>query len=481
VVNIITKKAPVGRAVSAEGWGGTRESYDAHAAAEAGDAAKGLRLSYDSRAEEGHPGANGGAADDFLHLNKLNARGRWTPLPDTEVEFLGGGSWMTAGLPGLSADAESRHAQNFEALRGSRDLGGLGAVEASFSRAETTLNSSPLAAGDVAIRTYQYDAEALHRFAWLDDRVNSNWGAGWRFAGADSDQAFGAPRQSNRSVRAFTHHSVILSDPLTFVGGASLERSDTGGLQPAWQAAFLLSPTDRDSLRASYSYATTAPPLMEQNARYLLKPNEYYVGNPSYGPEKLSSWELGWTGRLLHGALKPAVSLYYMEIHEFSGLSSAASGPDTLLSTVNNDRAFARGAEVSGGYALAPGVAVFANYAFERITHRQGATVTGQDVTRSTPRNKVNLGARALLAKAVTAAFTLGYKDAYAINSDSRGTTAQIGRHFRLDARLAWSPRRDWEVFAAGQELLQPRVVEFSDGTASPRLFRAGVKGRFDF
>jgi iron complex outermembrane receptor protein len=481
VINIITRKPAAQPGAQASAYGGSRGAHDAAAAAQGGNGSAALRVSFENRADEGHPTAAGASnGNDFLHLNKLNARAQWAPDSATEVEFLGGGSWMTAGLPGLPSDAQTRHLQNYASAKATRALGADAALEAAVSRSETAINSQPLLAGDVAIRTYQYDAEILHRFSWLDGRVKSNWGAGWRESGADSDQAFaGSPSQDNRLVRGFTHHSVRLAEPLTFVAGVSLERSDTGGTQPAWQTALLYAPSESDALRASYSYAPTIAPLMEQHANYHLAPNEYYVGNPSYSPEKLSSWEVGWSGRLLGGALKPGVALYYMEVRDYGALSARPSGPDTLLSTINDDRALARGAEVSADYAFAPGGAAFANYAFESITHRRGPSASGNDVSRSTPQHKVNFGARAAFPKGLSASFVVGYKDTYAINSDSRGSTAQIASHFRLDARVAWSPRPGWQIFVAGQELLQPRFIEFTDGTATPRQARAGVEGRF--
>lgn len=481
VINIITKKPGPAAAESVSAWGGGRGAYGAAASGEAGGRAGGLRLSVETRAEDGHPREDGTSnGDDFLHLNKVNGRGRWSPDARTDVEFLAGGAWMTAGLPGLTPEAQARHVQNYESVKAARRLGGAGDAEVSLSRSELTIDNEPLFAGDVHVRTYQYDAQLLHRFAWLDDRVKSAWGADWRASGADSDQAFaGRPVQSNRLARGFTHHSVRLAEELTAVGGVSLEHSDTGGTQPDWQAALLAAPTEDQSLRLSYSNAATLPSLFEQRGLYRLSATQLFQADPSFGPQHLSSWELGWAGRFLDGALKPGLSLYYMCVRDFPLLEVAPGGPGVLLTPRNTDRAIARGAEASAEYALGPGRAAFANYAFERITNRAGTAATGQDVSRSTPRHKVNVGARAALPRGFSASVLAGYKDTYAINSDSRGTNAQIRSHVRVDARAAWSPAPGWELFVAGQELLQARFLEYPDGTASPRTVRAGVEGRF--
>jgi len=481
VINIITKKPGPASCAHASAWGGVRSAYGASAAGEAARPDAGLRVSYESRADQGHPAANGASdGDDFLNLQKVHVRGRWAPDAKTELEVLGGGSWMTAGIPGLAPDAETRHRQNFESAKATRRFDGDAALEASLSRAETTIGIQPVFAGDVRIRTYQYDAELLHRFSWLDGDVKSSWGADWRETGADSVQAFGSdPRASSRLVRGFTHHSVRLAETATLVAGASLEHSGTGGTQAAGQAALLLTPVDDHSFRLSYSYAPTIPPLLDQHASYSLAPGQRFVGNPSFGPERVSSWEAGWSARLLDGALTPRLALYYMEVRDSSVLAAAPGGPGVLLRTTNQDRDFARGAELSADWAFGRGRAAFVNYTYERITTGFGTSVNGYNAAKGTPLHKFNVGARAALPRGFTISSVLGYRDAFLTNSDSRGTVAPIPRHFRLDARLGWSPRPGWELFVAGQELLQKTFSEYADGTATPRAVRGGVEARF--
>jgi hypothetical protein len=40
-------------------------------------------------------------------------------------------------------------------------------------------------------------------------------------------------------------------------------------------------------------------------------------------------------------------------------------------------------------------------------------------------------------------------------------------------------PRPGWELFLAGQNLLQPYTVEYADGAANPRSVRGGLSARF--
>ena len=479
VINIITKKPGAASEASASAWGGTQGSVGTSEAGTAAAAAGGIRLSHEYRSQDDSASPSGvGSSNDFLHIQKFNARARWNPDAKTELEFLGGGSWMTAGIPGLPNAPTAENTENFQALHATRSLGGGSQAEASFSRSETTINAVPLLTGPAYTRTYQYDAEALHHFTWLDERVKTDWGGNWRFSGADSNDLFsGNPRQSSRLVRGFVRHSARIAESLTLSAGLSLEHSGTGGTQPAWQAAALYEPAADQVLRLSYSMAPTISPLFQAHANYPLAPGLQVVGSPSLEPEKLTSWELGWNGRFLDGALRPAVALYIMSVRSRDFVFALPPSVPTTDTIDNRNASLARGAELSAEYALAPERALFANYTFESIRTDKGVDALGNDDSRATPRHKFNVGGRAALARGVTFSAILGYKDNYRSVS-SRAMPLDAPRSFRLDARLAWTPRPDWELFVAGSNLLQPYTVEYADGASNPRTVRGGLSAR---
>ena len=481
VINIITKKPDATTHAAAEAWGGMQSSVGTAETATAGAASGGVRLSHEYRTQDNDSSPSGnGTTNDFVHTQKVNVRARWNPDAKTELEFLGGGSWLTAGIPGFPNSPTAEDTENFQSLHAARSLGGSSGIEASLSRSESAVNAVPLLTGPTYARTYQYDAEALHYFSWLDDRVKSSWGGNWRFSGADSAQVFATdPRTSNRLVRGFMHHSVRVADPLTLVGGVSLENSDNGGTQPAWQAAALYEPAPGQILRVTYSVAPTIPTLFFTHGDFLISPNLRIVAPPRLDPEQLSSWEAGWNGRLMDGALKPAVTLYYMSARSLDFAFIGPASFPAVQSTDNRNSALARGAELSAEYAFSSGRAIFANYTYEEITTAKGADSLGNDYGRSTPENKFNIGGRAALVRGVTFSSILGYKDNYHSVS-SRGTSLDSPRSFRLDARLAWTPRPGWELFVAGTNLLQPYTVEYADGSANPRSVRGGVSARID-
>jgi iron complex outermembrane receptor protein len=481
VINIITRKpvsAPAG-AVAARGGGRSLASGES---AEAGGRLGGLRVSHSFEQVEGNPMPNGvGDADDFLHSNKLNLRGLLTPGKATELEFMGGGSWQTQGIPGFTPDQRATRGEDFEMLRAARSFDSGGSLEAVVSRSAFAVEAAPLPVGTVDVRTYQYDTELVHRLDWSDDRVNSVTGAGWRLTGAYSDQTFaGHPAQQNEIVRGFTHHAIEVSERLTLAAGVSLERSQVGGLEAAGQGAVIYAPAENHSLRLSYSRAPTMPPLFNKYGDYRLSPAVHLAGNAELSPQHLSSWEAGWTNRALDGALKTGLAVYYMVIRDRLFTFVQTPGAPLGVSYDNRNNASARGAELSEEYAFSAGRAVFANYTFEKIQDDKGPTDTFRtDLRNGTPVHKFNAGGRAQLGRGFGASVLLAYKDAFDANSSTRGTRLAIPRSFRLDARVSWAPRPDWLLFLSGSDLLQPYRVEYADGTAVPRRYEGGVTKRF--
>lgn len=480
VINIITRKPGRAPAASASVRGGNRVLAFAESA-EAGSPLGGLRVSHSHEQAPGHPAPDGvGEGNDFLHSNKVDVRARLDPDPATRLELMSGGSWQTVGVPGFTVDTRAAHRHDFQMLRAERDAGA-GVLEATLSRSEMSIRLDRFIARPVDVRTYQYDAELLHRWSWADQAVESAVGASWRLSGLYSDQLFtGAPSQKNEVVRGFTHHSARASEDVTLTAGVSLEDSRVGGTQPAWQAAALYSPHEDHVLRISYAHAPTMPPLFNKYGDFTLSPLTRFQGNPELAPQQLTSYEAGWTGRTFEGASKSGVTLYSMRVDDRNFNFFSSLGPPRVIAYDNRNRASAHGVELSQEYAFAPGRALFANYTYERIQDDKGPTDTfATDLRRGTPVHKANVGARSLLGRGWSAAALLGYKDAYDANSSTRGTRRPVARSFRVDARLAWSPRKGWELFASGQNLLQPYRVEHADGLATPRVYQAGMSARF--
>lgn len=477
VINIITKK-PAGSTeeLSIGSLAGNEGLVRSQAAIQESTGSLHFRLSQTRTTRDGTSLPGGGADGDFLFSNKQNFRGQWDIRPGTSLEAFAGGSWDTRGedvAPGASA-FQSRYRGHFEMARLTQKLS-VGQIEIMGARNEVN-TAQENTSGLTSLREFQYDGELLYRLNWLDGRMNTTSGGSYRLAVAESDQIFaGDPKQQNRVFRGFVNQNAQLADRIIVTGGVSLEHSDTSGYEPAYQVAGIIEATDDQSFRLSYSFAPTLPSLNDKRANSQSSPTSKRVGNPNLDSDHLSSYEIGYQG-VFWGRLAAEANLFYLnhrDLNESVVLSKV--GAVTTRSYDNADAANARGAEAIVKLKLSPRRELYANYTYEHVTDNVG----NLEVTNGIPAHKFNFGGRADLWHGLSISAQLGYKDAYASGGTSSGFI-DVPAYWRLDGRLAYSPRAGLELFVAGQNLSRPfHSQEFKGSKAVPRTFQGGITVKF--
>lgn len=458
VIHILTKKPGAG-SLSAASRGGSGGFYRTEAAAEGAAKDFRFRASQTHSARDGTALAGGGSLGDFLFSNKQNFRGVWSPAAGTTLDLCAGGSWDTLSS---TLGRQRRYRGHFEQARLTQEAGS-GELELTGARSET-LTAEERSLGLLSLRELQYDAEALYRAPWLDERLHTVAGASYRLALAQSDQMFaGAPKQRNDVARGFLSQRVPLSDLLTLAASVSLERSGTSGYEPAYQAATILSPEPEHAFRLSYAFAPTLPSLLDKGANFRTSATGARVGNPGLDSEHLHSYEAGYSG-LFASSLSVGLDLYYLDQRDLneSVVVSQANGV-TTRTAANANRALARGLEASLELKLPERREVYANYTYENVSDSVG----DPSVSDSIPTHKLNLGGRAALPRGFSVSTNLGYKDAYHFG---------LAAYWRLDARLAYSPRPGVELFLAGQNLTETfHGPELRGAPAVPRSYQGGL------
>lgn len=474
VVNIITKSPGAGVSAAAGASAGSAGLWRSEGAVEGSAGRLRFRASQTRTTRDGTSLEGGGAAGDFLFSNKQNFRGILDLGSGGSLDLLAGGSWDTTGAfaaPPASA-RQNRYRSHFELARLTRAWGP-GELELTGARNENQ-ESQELDVGLRALRELQYDAEGLYRWGWLGDRLHSVVGTSYRLALAQSDQLFARdPKQQNRVARAFAGQTAVLA-PVTLSAGVSLEHSDTSGYEPAWQAAALWALSEDHALRFSYAYAPTLPSLFDEHANSLDSSTRKRVGNPGLDSDHLLSYELGWRGSFF-GRLGAEVNAFYLDHRDLNeSFTVSKVGKLTTASVNNGDRALARGAEAILRLALEGGRQAWAAYTFEHVTDAVGNLA----VTAGVPEHAFNLGARAPLGRGFSAQAVAGYKDAYAAGPDA--VFYAVPAYWRLDARLAYSPRPGVELFLAGQNLAQAfHSKEFVRSAPIARTYQGGVALRW--
>jgi outer membrane receptor protein involved in Fe transport len=314
----------------------------------------------------------------------------------------------------------------------------------------------------------------VYHFNGADGRLKTTWGGSYRLSGADSEEAFRSkPEQENAVIRGFVRQSI--------------ENSDTGGTEPAYQIATLYAPGSNHAFRASYSMAPTIPSLWKARVDRQSDFTVIMEGNPDLQPSKLQSYELGYHGAYLEKRLRSEANLFYMRFDDLTGGFVKQAGsffpfptPSTF-SFDNSRKASAKGTELKLTYHFVPGRSVYANYTYETIDD-EGSTFTETDrvmIEEATPKHKVNLGAMLRIAAGFSATVNAGYKSRYAISNSRQSEILNAPSYWRVDARLAYNPMKDVELFVAGKNLVSPHHREFPDFLEIPKTYYAGISAAY--
>lgn len=476
VINIITRRPAANRAANAEALGGNRGLHREQASYEDGGASGAYRLSFAHKEQQGNSTTTGAVGPDYLDSNKANFRGLWTPGGKSTLELFTGGAWDSVGVidPGNPA---GRFRHHFEMLRHSYDPDSGSSLQTTLSRRDDTRVFTETAGGFLTVREYQYDADVSHRLDWRDGRQHTVYGGSFRYTGIDSAQLFAShPYQKNAVQRGYASHTWEISPELSLNGAASVEHSDTGGTEPAYQAAAVAKPWSGHAFRASYGVAPTIPTLYDKAARQQATSTTLLVGNPGMVPQRLRSYEVSYQGSSPDRRASWESNLFYMEISRLGEtVVQNYTFPALTLSFDNSNDAVARGAELKWSYRWNAKRSVYANYTYETISDAKGQT----NARKGTPPHKLNLGGTSALGKGFSLSLNAGYQDAHTLYSQALGQTLDIPAYWRVDGRLSYSPRPDCEVFVAAQNLARERHVEFADGLVVPRTYQAGLRVRF--
>ncbi len=478
VINIITRRPSARLAGEATLRGGTGSLGELSAAGESAGARGGLRLSATSKTQGGAPSVANPSVEghDFIHDHAGNFRG-WTKLGDSTVELMAGVDRQNFGKS-FGVRSQGRMFTNFQMAHLERPTGPDSSLEINFSRNEFIASEFPNDSGlETNSRFWQYDTEALHTISWADGRLQTTYGAAWRYAASASSYLYGStPLQTNRTVRGFLHQSIQVLPSVVLMGGMNHETANAGGYHKDFQTALLWSPTEAHSLRLSYSRANIKPQILHRYADFTTNSGAVHIaGNPNLTPSPLTNYEAGWRGLFRDRTLTLELTGFYTEIRDHLNLDET-SGPAAVNFTYDNtNTVILRGLEASARWRVALGRSVYANYTQETVRDQDAHAI----YLNTTPHHKVNLGFDWALPLHLRASMNAGWKDAYKADSTSGAAQEEVPAFWRLDARVSWSPASWIELFLAGQNLERPYRREFVDNLVVPRRIQGGTTVRF--
>jgi iron complex outermembrane receptor protein len=309
------------------------------------------------------------------------------------------------------------------------------------------------------------DAEFRHHFALGPrDEHALIWGLGFRHRSDETSGIFtlGFDPASDRK----NQYSAFVQDTLTLVPerlelllGTKLEHNDFTGFEIQPTARLAWTPEPRQTLWAAFARAVRTP----SRANDALVFTRTVVGPPVADPpaparllgstgvvsEELHAFEAGYRVQP-RADLTFDVATFYNDYDRLVSIGAPLPSPlDVTFSNQTHGETY--GVEVAARWDAASNLRLLAGYAFLQVQlHGLDEADEG-----TSPHHQLNLRSYLNLTPDLELNSALYYVDSVpASNADA---------YIRLDAGLTWRPRPNLELSVWGQNLLEPRHLEFVD------------------
>lgn len=331
------------------------------------------------------------------------------------------------------------------------------------------------------------DFEFQHRlgFGNINDLV---WGAGYRYNQYETENTptlwFDRTSVSNHQFSSFFHNDIaLIPDKLSFLIGSRFEHSDAAGFEIQPNGRLLWRPSPQQSLWGAVSRATRATTRGEKDIHYNYRtippstpPNSTplplrleIIGNKNFKSEEVTAYELGY--RLeLPAPVTFDLAFFYNDYKNMRVITPAngyaepsANAAANLVQPyyLSNDmHGYSYGAELAMEWPPFDWWRLQASYSFERLIMsldgKSSDTINKGNAEGDTPRHQFGIRSGFNLSRRIS--LDLWLRGVSALDSIDG---ISIPGYVTLDARIAWTPSRFWEIALVGQNLLDDRHPEF--------------------
>jgi len=325
-----------------------------------------------------------------------------------------------------------------------------------------------------------FDLDFKYHLA-VGSRQDLVWGLGYR-----RDSLYVRPGYSIAMIPAgrsddlfssFVQDEIRLSNPLWLTLGSKFEHNSYTGFEYEPGARLLWSPSNRQAAWAAISRAIRQPTLEDIALRFneTAMPGPDGVptlvsvfGNPHFQSEELLAYEVGYRAQASRRVSADFSAFYniYDRLRTYEPVEPfLESSPPPLhlvipQVTMNKMHGSTYGAEVSSTLSVSRWWKVSPGYAWLKMNlHADpGSLDTNSPLAvGNSPRHQFQIRSSIDLPQHFEFDSGLYYV--------GRLSALGVSDHARVDARLGWRPARSWELSVVGQNLLQPRHIEFADET----------------
>jgi iron complex outermembrane receptor protein len=328
-----------------------------------------------------------------------------------------------------------------------------------------------------------FDVDFQHRRP-LWARHDLVWGVGYRITDGRitsvAPTRFLPESRADRLYSAFVQDEVeIVPRRLRLMVGAKVEHNDYSGveLQPSGRIAMTINPTNtlvwsvtravRTPSRVETDYTTESVANPAVPAFVRLRPNE------AFESEKVTAYEMGYR-------VRPATSLYVTFSGFFNDLDQTLStelltpfvetspAPPRLVLPVTFDNGLhgnSHGFELTGDARPASWWRLTANYSYLRVqmSRNRGSTDVSQERRYEglSPRHQLQIQSSLDLPGRIALDWRLRYA--------SDLPAGRVPSYATSNVRLAWPMTPELELAVVGQDLHEPRHVEWAGSTVEIR------------
>ncbi len=310
------------------------------------------------------------------------------------------------------------------------------------------------------------DLDFQHQFR-IGETHSVVWGAGYRNS---KDEINNSPDflefdPDRRAVDLFSYFAqdeiTLLEDRLYLTLGSKFTHSDYTPFEIQPTVRMLWTPTERQSIWASYSRAVRSPTRVGDDVTVTLKPTPatggafpLFVGDRGFAAENLDAWEIGMRAQPSQEFSWDATAFYF----DYDDLQSVSQGAPYLdganvfipLTIGNSGEGRSYGYELASNLTLTEDWRLYGAYTllFEELA-AGGTNINGS------PRNQLYLQSSFNLTESTNLDVVWRYMDSLA--------ALGVSNYDTMDVRYAWRPNQHWELALVGRNLLQPEHKEFGD------------------
>jgi iron complex outermembrane recepter protein len=296
------------------------------------------------------------------------------------------------------------------------------------------------------------------------------WGMGYRFTHDVVQNGAGLgffPATLNQALySAFLQDEIPLQSDLALTVGSKIEHNDYTGFQYEPNLRLAWSGWQNQSVWGAVSRAVRDPSRIDTDLKEAAPPLLVILeGAGDFKSEEVIAYEAGYRAQL-DGRTSITLSTYF---NDYNDVRSTSYTPATLLPFFfqNNLEGHTAGAELSGTYQVLDNWSLHLGYdLLKEHLHVKPGQFDLDDALNETsdPQQQVALRSSATLFGNLEFDNAVRWVDELVTNNGS--TVGIVPSYFGLDSRLAWHTSGGIELSLVGQNLLQPRHVEY--GYPSP-------------